>query len=480
MLADLLRQRTRKQQRAFIACTLLAQLSASLAWAQQRSNYADYPQKRGETQPLQWTELPPWLTLGMELRGRVEGNTSYNYKQDGDRIYLLTRAFGSAEVRPARFLTGYLQFIDTHALGLPTPAVAANMRDAFDARQAYLNLHLKPRGIPVTAIAGRQELKFGSERVIGVSDWANNSRTFDGFDLRLGDKNRVDLFSTSVVVVSPTALDRHGAGLTFHGAYGQITTWIPKVNLQPYVLLHNTRNVVSQQGIRGDRTETTFGVEVSGQLPARFDYLVNGSLQRGSYSNNSIHAGQSFAKLNYSLPSLPWHPRIGAEFDYATGNSGRNPDRISTYDQQFPSNHNAFGSFDLFGYQNLRQERLNLDLGATKNLTFLVQGEALHLASAHDSLYGSAGTATIQAPVGGFRSGEIGQGLDLSGKYVFHNYVVVNFGVSHLFPGPLLLENRRGSAQTYAYFALTYRFRVDRHATPSVSSFPKTNAASSH
>jgi hypothetical protein len=421
------------------------------------------------------------MTVGMELRDRIEGNTSFNQTQNGDRIYDLTRLWGNVEVRPTHFLTGYIQFMDTHALGLPAHAVAGNMRDNFDDRQAYLNLHVKPGGIPITAIAGRQELKFGSERVIGISDWTNNSRTFDAFDLRLGDKNRVDLFSSSVVAIHPYSLDKHGDGLQFHGVYGQITTWIPAVNFQPYVLVHTAHNISDQQGRLGNQVETDFGFEANGKLPAHFDYIVNASLERGSYGEDSIHAGQSFGKVSYSMDSLPWKPRLGGEYDYATGNTGRNPFRHSTYDQQYPSNHNAFGLFDLFGYQNIRQERLNLDLGPTPNLTFLVQGEFLNVVNEHDNVYASGGTAYIRPPAGGFHSDQIGAGIDFSGKYVWHNYLVGNIGVGHFFPGDIPLQNGHAPAQTYAYLSVTYRFRVDKHAVRPQTRIPdKANAASSH
>jgi hypothetical protein len=423
--------------------------------------YAEYPQTRGKVEQWKQENIPTWLSLDGQVRLRTEDFTSYQYIPGNDRVYELTRVYGGLTVRPTSYLTGYMQFIDAHALGLPVNSVASNMRDTFDLRQGYFEYHNEDNNIRL--YAGRKELRFGNERVVGISDWTNVSRTFDGFFGHYGDstdKNSIDVFSTSVVAVHPTSLDTHGAGLTFHGVYGTIGSWIPHTVLQPFVLVKAFPRVKSQQGIYGSEVETTFGAEAEGRLPAGFDYDVLGDQQRGSYSNDSIHAGAGIAKVAYLFNFIPWKPRLGAEYDYATGNPHQDPNRISTYDQQYPSDHNALGLVDLFGFQNIKEQRVNLDLGPTKNLTLLFQEEALGVASRFDGVYNSGGGATVQAPTHGFATNSIGDGFDASAKYVFHDYWTVNAGVGHFFPGSLMSANNHGAPLTYSYFGITYRFSV--------------------
>src|SRR2546430_12761464 len=52
-------------------------------------------------------------------------------------------------------------------------------------------------------------------------------------------------------------------------------------------------------------------------------------------------------------------------------------------------------------------------------------------------------------------------------KYVYHESVVANLGVSHLFPGQLLKDNSKGLSETLVYVGLTYRFRMD-HNPPEI------------
>jgi Alginate export len=416
-----------------------------------------YPQKEGVQQTFHFKEIPKWMTLDMELRGRTEEQTSLGYVSGKDRLYELTRVWGGLTVRPTDWLTGYLQFLDTHALGLPVRDVAANMRDTFDFRQGYLEFHHESAHLFV----GRQELKFGDERVVGISDWTNNSRTWDGVDLRIGAKDGIDVFTTSVVTIYPTSLDKHGAGLTFHGAEGNIQSLLPKTSIQPFVLIRALPRVISQQNIPGTETEVTFGSYYNTTLSHGFSSSGTGELQRGSYSNDSIHAGAAIIRGGYVAAYLPWKPHVEGEYDYATGNPHTNPFRIGTYDQQYPSNHNAFGLVDLFGFQNIKEDRLNVSLAPKENFLLLFQAESLHVASIRDGIYASAGNSLFKAPAGGFLHDGIGSGFDASAKYIYHKSFVTNIGVGHFFPGYVMTSTGHGAPLTLAYLQFTYRFRVD-------------------
>jgi len=441
--------------------SVLARVSALLAaFACPCSGLAQqalYPQKEGIVQPFHNSDIPSWMKLDMELRGRTEEQTSLGYVSGKDRLYELTRAWGGMTVVPTNWLTFYAQFMDLHALGLPLKDTAANMRDNFDLRQGYLDFHYKP----VQLIVGRQELRIGDERVVGISDWTNNSRTWDGFYMRVGNVNQLNLFSTSVVTVHPTGLDTHGAGLTFDGAHAKLATFVPNTTIEPFVLVHALPRVTSQQGQVGSQTEVTFGSYYTTKLPLGFDSSGTGDLQRGSYSNDSIHAGAAIVRGGYGAGRLPWKPHIEAEYDYATGNPHTNADRIGTYDQEYPSNHNAFGLVDLFGFQNIKQDRLNLQLTPRSNLLALFQAGSLHVATIYDGVYSGAGASLIAAPASGFKSDDIGSEFDASAKYIYHKSFVTNIGVGHFFPGELMTSEKHAAPLTYAYLGFTYRFKIE-------------------
>jgi hypothetical protein len=402
-------------------------------------------------------DLPHWLTLDLELRSRTEGQTAINFLPGVSPVYDLTRLRIGVGVKAPKYFSAYLETQDSHALGLPLHDVASNMRNFFDFRQAYLRLDIAK----TSTFVGRQELRFGDERLIGISNWTNNSHTFDVIRTVIGNpENHIDLFSGSVVQVRPTQLDTPRGGFDLHGTYATLTTLVPHVRLEPYVLM-KTPMVTSRQGIVGRETLVAPGIRMTGKLPANFDYSLEGILERGSFANDSIRASAGYVKAGYTLHSLPWRPRIQAEYDYASGDPRRNPSVVKTFDQFFPSNHDVFGLTDVFGWQNIVQKRLDLDFHPAKALYVLLHGETLNVATTNDSVFSSSGGVLMQPPSGGFGSNRIGTEVDGALQYSWKRIPLLwELGIGHFWPSALMSANNHGTQLTLAYFQLTYRLEI--------------------
>lgn len=446
----------------FFACTLVGAANAIAAPASPAAKpdaaTTSSPAKSDNRELLHWQELPGKVTLDLELRGRTEEQTALNYVNDKDRLYELTRVRGSIQYNALSWLTAFAQFHDMHALGLPQRDTASNMKDYFDLRLGYVNVHYEDK---VQVIAGRQALQYGDERVVGVPDWSNTARSWDGFRARfVAPRGSLDLFSTSVVVIHPVGLDTHGAGLTFHGAEGNLLV-APKTTVMPFVYIRAYPRVASLQKTYGSELEATFGSEWDAKLPHGFSTTGLGDIQRGSYSNDSIHAGAGIARLGYAVP-VRFSPTVEGEYDYATGNPHTNANRISTYDQQYPKNHNAFGLVDLFGFENIQMERLSVGAVAPYKWTLLFQGESLQVANKMDNVYSSSGGTAVSVPKGGFLHDGIGTGFDAQTRHYFGHGLDANIGVGHFFPGYVMTSRSKGAPLTLVYAQLSYHFVISR------------------
>ena len=105
------------------------------------------------------------------MRAREESQSSDTYTKANEAIYVLTRIWGGLEVRPTKYLTAYIQFVDAHALGLPIYyAVSESTRRLRSSARRFWSTTAKN----VKIFAGRQELRYGNERMVGISNWTND------------------------------------------------------------------------------------------------------------------------------------------------------------------------------------------------------------------------------------------------------------------------------------------------------------------
>jgi hypothetical protein len=402
--------------------------------------------------------FPSWMHFSGEYRIRPEEHTAYSFTPGKNDGFVLSRLRLNVEFTPTTWFDAFVQAQDSEAGGITPGHITTSIKDVFDLRQAYVQFQNGENGW-IRFRVGRQELRYGQERLVGVSDWTNAPRVFDAFRLVLGTtKNHVDLFSASVVVNNPVAFDNHTGGMNFHGMYGSFSSLVPKAHVEPYVFWKALPLVKSEEGTFGNENLWTYGFRWTGELPLNFDYTVEASKQGGNLSNDTIAAWAGYANLGYSIPNIRLKPRFLIQYDYASGDNKLKDGKVGTFDQLYPSNHDVFGLVDLFGWRNIIQQRAGVEVKPANHLSVLADFRDLYLANGNDSLYSSTGAVLVKTPATGARHRDVGLEPDLSAKYDIQKNVTVGAGYGYLFAGRFLTENSAGDRASIVYTFATYKF----------------------
>jgi hypothetical protein len=399
------------------------------------------------------SELPDWLKLGGEIRGRLEIMTGINFVPGNDDTYYLHRLRLNLGLEPVSWFHVYVQAQDAQAPGYRTRPIPANVADTFDLRLGYLDVN------PVkawTVRLGRQELSFGDERLVGVSNWSNTGRSFDAARAIYSAPGvRVDVFSGAVVVTVNGRFDRPHFNNKFHGAYVSLDRLPGKSVLQPYVFWKSNATAVDKEGRIGDLDVFTYGTRAVGHFTSRADYGFEMAFQTGHLSGDRIRAWAGHWTTGYRIRKSNRAPRAVAEYNYASGDDGH-PGRRGTFDQLYPTDHSKYGTADRIAWRNIHDVMAGLDWRPEPKLRVQLDYHGFWLADIRDALYTESGAPfvrNINAP-----SRRIGTEMDLQVSYIYSEHLEFGGGCAHLFPGPYLKASTKGSAVTFPYVMWSYSF----------------------
>ncbi len=388
--------------------------------------------------------------------GQLLGRGVEARSQDG---YVLTRVRIGLEGRLTPWMRVFVQGQDAQALGFranPDPPI---VEDTFDLRQAYVEAFDQKRqgwGLQL----GRQELRFGDERLVGPFEWSNTARSFDAVRVFYArSRYRVDAFASSVVVIRDGAFNTHRAGENLHGVYGSFRARSGTVG-EGYWLWRTQPHVVGERGERGDADVFTLGTRWVGTVSPPLAYRLEAAMQWGRWAQDRIRAHAVHAQLQYQMWSAGLSPRVLLEYNQASGDSDPRDGRRQTFDQLYPTNHDKYGIADVVGWRNMRNLRLGLGLQLGPRATAQVDYHTFWLVSPHDALYSAGGV-----PIARLRRAEltplpthVGHEVDVDIRVPLSRTVSFSAGYAHLFPGRFLTQAAPGATISFAYMMLSYRF----------------------
>ncbi|CAG1065052.1 hypothetical protein BAC1_00628 [uncultured bacterium] len=347
------------------------------------------------------------------LRGEYMNNTDADYDDSttpDESDSWTQRVRLTANVKAADDVSAKITVQDTRQWGgglaaLNTDTAGGNH---LDLHEAYLNV-TGIFGTPVDFRAGRQELAYGDERLIGAINWSNNGQAFDALKFMYSnDAVNVDVFTSLITEDALASND----DTSLHGIYATLKQLVPNNTLDVYFL-----NLTS--GLSTANNLYTVGARLKGAA-AGVDYTVELPFQFGdSAAGGDISAYAFAAKAGYTLPT-PMKIRVGAEFDYGSGDDNALDTDTEAFVNLFPTNHAHFGIADIAGinWSNLMAWNVNASVDLNEKLRLFVSYwdfTANEVAAGADD--------------------DLGSEIDLVATYKYNNNVTLEAGAARFMPG---------------------------------------------
>jgi hypothetical protein len=332
------------------------------------------------------------LDLGGSVRERMETVSDPNFGfgepgRTGD-TYLLSRILLDADLHVDSNVRVFVQFSDHEEVGRqpgPTPTDV----DPFDLQQGFIEIDSSDHADGLRI--GRQEMMYGSNRLVDIREGPNIRQAFDGVRgwLAVGD-GKLDLFWTRPTANGPSAFDdQPDPHQEFWGAY--YTTPVKPVSglgIDFYYFGLRRIDAVLDAGV-GNENRHTLGSRVFGHAGA-IDYNFEADYQFGDFSNRSIQAYAVFSDTGYTFDSAWGRPRLALKADVASGGDSRGNGALGTFYPLFPKN-NYFSEANIQTPMNYIDGYPYVSIQPMRSVAFMVGLEFLWRQNTKDSFYAPPG-----------------------------------------------------------------------------------------
>jgi len=422
--------------------------------------YLADPAKRGALwDPLKYIPLDgsgsTYLSFGGEWRERFESTRHPGFglapfTRDSvllHRLLLSTDLHVGAEFRAFVQLGAYDQ---TGRKGRPL----TTDENRLDAQQAFFDVSsgLGNAG-RATLRVGRQEMVYGSSRLVSIREGPNARRSFDGFrGLYRSATIDVDAFVTQPVKLRPgTFNDRPDADQAFWGAYA-VARLPGGTNVDLYYFGLKQANARYVSGI-GDEQRHTVGTRLWGGLD-RVDYNMEFVYQFGRFADQTIGAWGVSADIGVTVAALPFTPRLGLKANLESGDRDPRDRRLGTLNPLFP-NHAYFSEAALGAPMNDIDIQPNVTLQLAERLSLVVAWDVFWRHRKQDAVYNA-----ILRPIPGTAGGGsryVGSMISSHVRWRFDRHLELNLDYTRFFAGRTI-RKAGGHDVDFAMVSVAYRF----------------------
>jgi len=302
---------------------------------------------------------------------------------------------------------------------------------------------------------GRQELRYGSARLVDVREGPNVRRKFDGGRARLslGDW-RIDALAVRPVQIEPGRFDDGtDDGQALWGLYAVDAQpgWLPaETSVDLYYFGYENDGGAFEQGAAGERRHT-LGTRLWGARGG-WDWNWEFIYQFGSFGRGDIAAWSVASDTGHTWRDLSWTPRVGLSANIASGDDDLDDRDLGTFNPLFPRG-NYFSELALLGPRNFYNLHPSVTVKPVEGLSLTVDADFFWRLEREDGVYGPGG-GLLRA---GARSDAryVGTELSFNATWEIDPNLSATAIYAHFIPGAFIRQT--GRSESIDFIELTLR-----------------------
>jgi hypothetical protein len=329
-------------------------------------------------------------------------------------------------------------------------ATAPIDENRLDLQQAFVDIALGGEEAPVLR-AGRQEMAYGSSRLIDVREGPNVRRTFEGVRLLTPAGGwRFDAIATRPVRAEVGSFDdeidndqalwgiyaTHPGALFFGGS------------LDAYYLGYRRQSARFEQGT-ADELRHTLGARLWGEHQS-WDWNWEVIAQGGHFGDGRIAAWSLATDTGYTWSNQSGQPRVGLSANVASGDEDPDDADLQSFNAMFPRG-NYFSELALLGPRNFFNLHPSIGLQPVAAVTVTADIDFFWRLETEDGVYGPGGGLLRGAQ--GSDERFVGTEVSLNATWDVNGNLALTAIYSHFRPGAFIRDT--GPASDIDYVELT-------------------------
>lgn len=399
------------------------------------------------------------ISIGGELREQLQYYRNINF---GDvpasfrrsttwQLWQRVMVHANMEINKSTRL--FAQLGSTHRFINPNPLTPEIDQNDLGLQQAFIEYKHKNNWL---LRAGRQELSYGSHRLITFREGPNTRLAFDGVILKYNTgKIKIDLLGISPVISKKGLFDDQAFKDRLAGIYlseAIIPTWL---HLDYYFIsFHSKRRQYQFTG--GNENREVTGLRLFSERSI-LNYELEATYQFGKFNKLHISAyGISF-DVNYKF-MLPENVLIGLACNYVTGDRNNSDKQLNTYNLLFAKP--QYGLAAPIGATNIVTVNPYLKFNPVRKINVYAGVNFMWRQSNQDGIY-SPGAIEMHPATGevvGSAKKQIGTLWVMESNYLLTKYVSFSIDASYLAAGSYIRQTGKGKDIMYVSFKAGYRF----------------------